>query len=74
MKLKHLFLNTSQCGVITFHYSDVGEAPLAPICIPHEKQKQNQTKTKTKGPKFTFEKFYKPKKKKKNTTALLCEF
>lgn len=42
MKLKHLFLNTSQCGVITLHYSDAGEAPLAPICIPHEKQNQKQ--------------------------------
>lgn len=42
MKLKHLFLNTFQCGVIILHYSDVGEAPLAPICIPHEKQKTNK--------------------------------
>lgn len=69
MKLKHLFLNTSQCGVMTLHYSDAGEAPLAPICIPHEKQNQKQTKTK--GPKFTFEKFYKPRGK-KLTRLLYC--
>ena len=44
MKLKHLFLNTFQCGVIILHYSDVGEAPLAPICIPHEKQNKKTNK------------------------------
>lgn len=62
MKLKHLFLNTFQCGVIILHYSDVGEAPLAPICISHEKQNK-KNKQKTKSPKYTFKKFYKPQKK-----------
>lgn len=66
MKLKHLFLNTFQCGVIILHYSDVGEAPLAPICIPHEKQNKTKNKQKTKSPKFTFKKFYKPVKKRKH--------
>lgn len=48
MKLKHLFLNTFQCGVIILHYSDVGESPLAPICIPHENQNKNKQKPKQK--------------------------
>lgn len=36
---KNLVLNTFQCGVIMIllHYSDGGEALIAPICIPHEK-------------------------------------
>lgn len=65
MKLKHLFLNTFLCGVIILHYSDVGEAPLAPICIPHEKQ--NKTKNKqTKSPKFTLKKILQATQNKKN--------
>jgi hypothetical protein len=75
MKLKHLFLNTFQCGVIILHYSDVGEAPLAPICIPHEKQnKKTNKKQKALNTLLKNSTSHKKKIFFLNRTALLCEF
>lgn len=47
------------------HYSDVGEALLAPICIPHEKQNKKNYK-------FTLKNFSSHNKKKFWTGLLYC--